>query len=323
MAKFIGRRVPVGVGLEATRGTGVVPTYVLSKTSYGLDDKANKAVSAEGVGSISANGCVSIVTGKFAEGDIEFELGAKSLPVVMSAVLGGAITSAAAGTGYKHTITLAESNQHKTLSLTLDDPNGDVRFTGCMVDTFELSVNMEDIVKASMGIKSRASDDTVYTAVPVCDAKWVGRDLTLKVANDTASLGASTAISVKELTLTINKNTDYDWVLGTLEPEDILNKQITIQGSLTLNYEDRTWRNYMLNGDHKAVGLTLAQSRNLAGDQLPTLYLEFPKVHFSEWESQRDNDSVVGQTINFTALYNITTSKLVSDCYVLNDVASY
>jgi hypothetical protein len=323
MAKFIGRRVPVGVALESTRGTGVAPTYVLAKTNYTLDDKANKAVSGEGIGSISANGNIAVVTGKFSEGNVEFELEAKSLPVILSAVFGGASSPAAAGSGYKHTLTLSESNQHKTLSVSLDDPNGDVIFEGCMVDSFELSIGLEEIVKGTIGLKGRASTDASYTANPVAGYKWVGRDLVFKVGAATTDLAAATALSLKELTLTINKNTDYDWVLGTLEPEDILNKQFTIEGKLTLNYEARTWRNYMLNGTYMAMCIKLVQSRDDAGDQDPTFYLEFPKVHFSEWESQRGNDEIVGQTINFTALYDTTNDRLISDCYIINDVATY
>jgi hypothetical protein len=323
MAKFLGRRVPAGVALEATRGVGVAPAYVLGKTNYSLDDKANKARSGEGFGSISGEGTTSIVVGKFSEGEIEFELGCKVLPVILSAVFGGASVPTAAGSGYKHTLALAENNQHKTLSITLDDPNGDVMFKGCMVDTFEVVVGVEEIVKATLGLKGKASVDSVYSSSLACDYKWVGRDLEFKVAATTAGLAAASAVSLKELTLTVNKNTDYNWVLGTIEPEDINNKQITIQGALTLNYEDRVWRDYMLNGDFKAVSIKLYQTRNAVGDQYPTFYLELPKVDFSEWESQRDNDEIVTQTINFTALYDCTSGKLISDCYVINNVASY
>lgn len=323
MSKFVGRRVPVGIALESNRGVGVAPTYVLAKTNYTLDDKANKAVSGEGIGSISGNGNIAVVTGKFSEGDIEFELGAKSLPAILTAVFGAASTPAPAGSGYKHTQTLSESNQHKTLSISLDDPNGDVQFEGCMVDSFDINIGLEDIVKGTLTLKGRASTDTVYAANPVADYKWVGRDLILKVGAATTDLAAATALSVKELTITINKNTDYDWVLGTLEPEDILNKQFTIEGKLTLNYENRTWRDYMLAGTYRAMGIQLVQTRDDAGDQDPTFYLELPKVHFSEWESQRGNEDIAGQTINFTALYDTANDRLISDCYTINDVVSY
>lgn len=323
MAKFIGRRVAVGVALEGSRGEGGAPTHVVAKTNYTLDDKANKAVSGEGVGSISANGSGAFVTGKFAEGSIDFELGAKSLPVFLSAVFGGEITTVSAGTGEKHTVAFSESNQHKTLAVSLDDPNGDVMFRGASVDSFEVTIAPDSIVSGTLAVKSKASVSTSYTAVPSAEYKWVGRDLTFKVADDTSGLSAATNISTKELSFTVNKNSDYDWMNGTLEPEDIYNKQFTLEGKITLNYEDRTWRDYMLSGDYKAVSIKLEQSRDDAGDQNPTFYLELPKVHFSDWESSRENDDIVGQTLTFTALYDVSTGKVVSDVYVINDETSY
>ena len=192
-----------------------------------------------------------------------------------------------------------------------------------MIDSCEITVSTDEIVKVSTGIKGHVSRDTVYTASPASEFKFVGRDLVFKVAAAIGDLAAASAISLKELTITISKNTDYDWVLGTLEPEDILNKQFTIQCALTLNYEDRTWRDYMLEGTTRAVGIQLFQTRDTVGDQNAEFYLEIPLVDFSEWESDRSNDDIVTQTLNFTALYDIANSRLISDCYVVNTTTSY
>jgi len=155
-------------------------------------------------------------------------------------------------------------------------------------------------------------------------SNFAGRDLVLKIAANTGALGAASALSVKELNVVVNKNTEHDFILGTLEPEDTLNKQITIEGSFTLNYEDRTIRDYMLDGTIRALSIKLLQTRDAAGDQDPEFYLELPTVSFQEWEAERgDNDALLTQTINFTALYDIANSVLISDCYVVNDVASY
>lgn len=324
MAKYIGRREAVGVGLESTRGVGVSASYILGKTSYDLEDKAMKARSGEALGVISGEGSQAIVAQKRAEGSIEFEVGAKSFPIILKSVF-GSLSTASAGTGYKHSISILESNQHPTLSIHLDSPNQDILFEKSMVDTFELNITTEEIVRCNLGLKSLVSVDDSFdnTSVIDTDYKFVGRDLTVKVANDTASLAGASAISVKELNMTINKNTDFDSVLGTLEPEDILNKQMMIQGQLTLNYEDDTWKDYMLGGSYKAISIDLTQTRDSAGDQNPQFYLELPRVDFSEWEAQRANDDIVQQTVNFMALYDIANDRLISDCYVVNDVASY
>jgi hypothetical protein len=322
MAKFIGRRVNIGLGKEAVRGTGVAPSYSIPKGNLTFDAKANKARSGESLGVISGNGNQAIVTGLFAEGAIEGEINAKCFPLILLATFGASAPTSYSG-AYKHTNTLSESNQHQSLSIHQDDPIGDVIFENAMVDSLEITVGMDEIVKFNCGMKAKKAQAGGYTPSYVADYKFVGRDLVFKVAADTASLAAATAVSLKDLKITINKNTDFDWVLGTLEPEDVLNKQITIQGAITLNYEDRTWRDYMLNGDYKAVGIKLTNSRQAVGTTNPELYIELPRVDFSEWESQKGNDDIAGQTINFTALYDITTSKLISDCYVVNDVASY
>lgn len=324
MAKFIGRRVNVGFGKEAVRGTAGTATFTVPKVNYTFDDKANMAVSGESFSNIAGNGNQAVVTARFSEGALEGELNANSFGLLLLSTFGASTVAAYSTSAYKHSFTLNNSNQHTSLTIFTKDPIGDTAFKGCVIDTMELTVTPEEIVSYNVGFKGRKGNDWSWTASYATDYKFVGRDLTFKVANDIASLGAATAISLKELVVTVNKNTDYDFVLGTLEPEDVLNKQITIEGKLTLNYEDRTWRDYMLNGTTKAVGILLTNARQTIGSAgNPAFYLELPKGYFSEWESQRGNEDVVGQTLNFTALYDVTTSKLISDCYVQNTTATY
>lgn len=324
MAKFIGRRVNVGFGKETAHGTAAAATFTVPKVNYTFDDKANMVQSAESFSNISGAGADAFVTGKFSEGELEGEVNANSFGLLLLATLGANTTAAYSTSAYKHTYTLANTNTHTSLTVFTKDPIGDIAFKGCVIDTLEINVKPEEIVGYKAGLKGRKGNDWAWTASYAADYKFVGRDLTFKVAANTGALAASTAISLKELTVTINKNADYDWVLGTLEPEDVLNKQITIKGKLTLNYEDRTWRDYMLNGSTKAVGILLTDTRDTIGSAgNPAFYLELPKCYFSEWESTRGNEDIVGQTLNFTALWDVSTSKMVSDCYVQNTTASY
>jgi hypothetical protein len=323
MGKYIGRLVSIGVAPEATRGVGVAATHSVPVESYDFFDKTNKAVSEERLGSISGNGNQAIVTQQHSEGSIDGEVNLRSFPLFLYSTF-GTLTSAAQGAGFKHTVVLNNTNQSKTLSVHIDEANGDRLIKGAMVDSLEVSVTPENIVKFNAGFKGRKLVDNVFTPAFVADYKVTGRDLTLKVADATTDLAAATAISTKELSLTINKNTEFDFVNGTLEPEDIHNKQITIEGMLTLNYEDNTWRDYMLNGNYKAMSILLVDSRDdLGGGVYPALYLEFPRIDFSQWERPTSNNDIVTQKINFRVLYNITTSKLISDCYVINNVTSY
>lgn len=322
MSKFIGRRVNVGIGKETSRGVGVAAQYAIPKTNITVDDKADKARSGEALGNISGMGNQSIVTARFAEGALEGEVNVNSFGLLMLALFGAETVSTVLA-AQKHTYTLSNTNQHQSLSIHVDDPIGDMLFKLSMIDSLELTITKDDIVKFNTAFKCKKGTDDSYSASFATDYKFVGRDLVFKVAANTGALAAATAVSLKELKITISKNTDFDFILGTLEPEDILNKNITIQGSLTLNYEDRTWRDYMLNGDYKAVGIQLLNSRQTIGTNNPTFYLELPIVDFSEWESQRGNDEIAGQTLNFNALFDITNNKLISDAYIVNNVAAY
>ena len=170
---------------------------------------------------------------------------------MLQAVFGAAISTAAEGADYKHTLSVAESNQHKTFCIQLDDPNGDLMFEGCMVDTFDLTVTLEEIVGFNCGIKAYPSRDSSFdpASLKELDYKFVPRESEFKVAANVAALSGATAICLKDFTLTVNKNVEYDNCLGSLEAQDILNKGMTIQGALTLNYEDRTWRDWPLDRD--------------------------------------------------------------------------
>lgn len=323
MGKYIGRRVDIGVAVEDIRGTAKTAQLAVPKVNYDFFDKVDKAVSEEGLGNIPGFGNQSIVTSKRSEGTIEAEMNARSFPMFMEATF-GALGSAAQGAGYKHTATLLNSNQHPTLSVHISEDNGDRVIRGAMVDNLQFSFSPEGIVMFTCGMKGMALDDDVYSATYAEDYKFVGRDSEVKIAEDTASLAASTAICLKEVTVTINKNTEFDLVTCSLEPEDILNQQMTIEGTLNLNYEDNTYRDYMLAGTYRAMSIKLTDTRDDLGAGLyPEFYLELPRVDFSEWERPTSNNEIVKQTINFRALYDLDTSKLFSSCYMINNVVSY
>lgn len=323
MAKYQGRRVNIGVCKEAVRGAGGTPTRWIPKIDYTLFDKANKATSEESFSNIAGFGGQEIVTQKHSEGELAGEINVKGFPLLMYATF-GSISSAAQNSDYKHTFTVNQSNQHQSLCFTTKEPNGDRKYRNAMIDSMEITINPEEIVKFSCGLKSKVGVDASEVAsYETADYKFVGRDLEFKVANDTSSLGAASALSTKEITVTIQKNTEFDLVNGTLEPEEIHNKQMTIEGSITLNYEDTTWRDYMLNGTYKAMGIKLTNTRDTMGSENPELYIELPRVAFSEWEREIANDDIATQTLNFKGLFDLATGKVFSSVYIVNNVASY
>jgi len=316
----------VGIGKETTRGTALTPTYWMPKTSFTFDNKITQARSGESFGSI-AQVLTAYVTERWAEGDLEGEIRDKSLGLLLLALFGDDTTcsSAAFSGATKHTYTLLNTNQHKSLSIGYVDPIGQLMFALAMINTFTINVTLGEIVTFAANILSKASAEWGgLTPSYVYETRFTHKHLNFYVAPATTDLGDSSyKVNLKALTLTVEKNIERDNILGSLDQEDNLNKQININGSLTLNYEDRTWRDRMLNGNIHAMRIELLNSDRVIGTTNPAFRIDFPKVIFDTWEKAGGLEDIAQQTINFTVYYDLTNSRLWSDCYVVNEIPTY
>jgi len=325
MTLWIGRRIGVGIANEASRGVGVAPSYWVNATSFSFTDVPERALSEAGFGGIWG-GDQAPNTLIHGEGEIEFELDDQSLGAILKSVFGTVNSAIIDTSGYKHTYTLQNDNQHDSITITTTDPIGNLQFELGMIDTFEVTFEPNSIVIARATFMSKGSQETgAHTATYGSTKKWIGRHLTFKLASDTSGLDTASGIDLKSLTLRFEKNAEVQSVLSTVQPIDIVNKRFNVTGELTLNYEDRTWLNYVKNGDYKALRVDLIHD-DLAGSA--TAYYQFrvdlSKVAFDQFDPDFAFDDVVTQSLNFTALYDAGgNDNVVNDCYLINQIASY
>ena len=330
MAKFIGRQQEVGIGREATRGTIVAPTKWIPKTNFSVEDKVSKSRFQGGYGNI-LGGDDAVVSDKYAQGNLEFEVQDDLLALILYGVF-GTLTSAAFNSVYKHTLTIANSVQHTSLSLHMNDPIGaasaptkTVAYARAMVDQFEITSRPGELVMANAAFVAAAHKDwTRQTPSYGTQYKFTHQHASVKVAANLASLDAASKISVQELTLTIKKNVIRENSLGTVQPIDILNRKIEISGKLKLTHEDRTYRDYMLDGTKKSIRISLLNSGVTIGTTNPQMQLDLSVCDFTEWEPAHPLDDISTQEIMFNALYDITNDLLIgANSFVVNSTASY
>lgn len=325
MSLWIGRRMAVGVGNESTRGVGVAPTYWLNAKSFSFTDVPDRALSEAGFGGIWG-GDQSPKTLERAEGEIEFEVDDQSLGSILKAVFGTISSSVTDTSAYTHTYTLQNDNQHDSLTIHTIDPIGQLQFELAMVDSFELTVEPNSIVSATVNFISKGSNDSSgQSASYGATKKWIGRNLQFKVASDTSGLTAASKINLKSLNLRIEKNAEVNATLSTVQPEDIVNKRFNITGEITLNYEDRTWLDYVKNGTYRAMRFDLTHD-DLAGAS--TAYYQFrldlSKCSIEQFDPDFAFDDVVTQQFTFNALFDAGgNDNVVNSCYLINQVASY
>lgn len=328
--KFIGRQQEVGMAREATRGTLVAPAFWIPKTDYTVEDKVEKARFEGSYGNIYG-GDDAIVALKHAEGDLEMEIQDVSMGLLFYSLF-GSLSSAAFQSVLKHTLSIPNSVQHQSLSLFMNDPIGDsdndnltIAYARAMINSFTLNAELGELIRGTFGFMANGhSDFTRQTSTKTAQNKFSHNHLTFKVATNEAGLDAASAVNLQSLTLNINKNVIRENALGTVQPVDILNRKIEITGTIRLLYEDRSYRDFMLNGTKRAVRITLQNTDVTIGSTNPTIQIDLPIVDFDAWEPAHPLDDIAMQEITFTALYDVSNDQLIgANTFVVNEQASY
>lgn len=326
MAKYIGRLVQLGIGKEAVRGAGAAAAYHVPRTDFSFDDKVVKARSVGGLGKISDSE-EAFVTTKYGQGDLGGEIRVDSFGLLLYAMLGTLSTAGPSDSAYTHSFTVSQSNQHQSLSFLVVDSNTTELYKLVMLESLEITVELDEVVKYAASFMSKSAVDS-SSVVPVAavESKFTKKHLSFKIAADISSLSGATAISLKNLTFTINKNVVLDDVLGTAEPEDILNRQLSVEGTFTLLYEDETYKNYMKNNTSRAMEIFFNNTDDTVdgGSTAPSLKIQMPKVDFFDWEPDYSLDEIVSQTVSFKASRDLANAQdIIHLCDLVNSVASY
>ncbi len=323
--KYIGRLVTVGVGRETSRGAGASPVYTIPFATLSFDDKVVQARSTGALGNL-ADSEEAFVTTKYGQGDLDMELRAKSLGLILYALLGTYGVAGPTDSAYTHSFTLAQTNTHQSLSLVVADSNTTELYKLVMIDSLKLNASLDKVVTMALGFLSKCARSTGLTNPAVVhESKWTKKHISVKLADTIGDLAAASAISIKTLNLNINKNTKVDDSLGTAEPEDINNQQLSVEGDLELNYDAETYKGYMLNGTSRAMQIALTNTDDTIGASTrPSLTIQLPKVDFNPWAPDYGLDKLVTQKVSFKASRDVANSQeMIHLCQLVNDVTTY
>lgn len=324
MSKFIGRLVDIGIAKEASRGSAETDVdFYLPKTSLSLDDGIEQVIDESSIGVIEDATNASVVA-KFAEGEIEGNVLDKSFGLILLAALGQVSTSGPSQTTvYTHAFSVLQSAQHPSLTLFLDDPNQDYKYALAVIKSLELDVMLGAYAKYKAAFRSKVGATATLSPSYSAENHFLPQHGSLKTATNLSGLGAASAIDVRSVKLTINKNVEDDRKLGSLDADDILNKQLSVEGTVELVFDDNTFKTEMLADTAKAMRLRLTNSDVTIGSSLnPQLTIDLAKVKFSNFERGYENDGIVTATVDFKGFYSLTDTSLIT-AELINTQASY
>lgn len=323
MAKYIGRQINFGVGIEGTRGTAVAIQHWTPKTDFSFKDTTETIQDESSIGVIT-DSRDSFVVKQFAEGDISGNVEANGIGYYFLGLF-GTVSSAVDTTGaYKHSFTLSETNQGKSLTIGIEEPNsGEFAFALGSIDSMTLTAEEGAQVTFSVTMKAKPGVTAVHTHSYAVDYKLLSRNSIFKTASNLAGLDGASAICLKSFEITFTRNLEDDYCLGSATPQDFIGKQFTIEGSFSLLFENSTFKDYVLGGTKRAVRFDLIDTVTTIGlSSNPTLRIDLPMAALTEWDKTQGNDEVVMQTLTFKGLYSNTDTSSVN-AYLTNTTATY
>lgn len=324
---FIGRQVDVGIGKESVRGTAVVPTFFIPQVSFEFNEQIQQATDGGSVGRIEGS-IDQNVTEQFVEGTLEGIIRAESFGLLLLATMGAVVSnvdSPEAGV-QTHDYTVDNSAQHQSLTIGVDDPNDPKEFALAMITSLSIEAALNEYITFTADIRAKAGVTQSFTpSYTEADERkvFLPQHGTFKTAADLSGLGAAPEIKIRSFTLNIAKNVEDDQVIGNLAPDDILNKQFAVEGTVELLYDDSTFVTDLLADTAKAMRLTLANTDITIGSVTnPTLEIDLARVKFSEVSKPFTNDDLVVQTVSFTAHYDISDAAMIK-VKLINETVSY
>lgn len=327
MGAYIGRLAEVGIEKEASRGAGAAsPGHWLPKVDFSFDDKK---VVARVVGSLGklADSEEAFNVVRFGAGDMIMDLRSQAIGYFLYSLLGTLSTSGPTDSAYTHAFTIDEDNQHQSLVLFVKDPNTTEAYKLVVVNTLEIVAALDETVKANINFLSKKGNTWGSLTPSYTDeSMFVRKHVKVKVAAAIGDLAAASQLSIRNLRLTMGQNAVRDDVLGTVEPEDIFNQQISVEGELTLRYDSETWKQYFTTPTDRAMEIKFENDDETigAGATNPSLTIQLPKVDFFGWDPDYTLDEIVTQTLSFKANYDIAnTQNIIHLCSLVNGKTSY
>lgn len=320
--KIIGRLFSVGIGKEATRGTPASSTdFWIPFSEMAIEEKDTKVIDENSYGVIE-DSIGQTINKQWAEGNFKAPIGDKHFPLILYSLLGSLSTGANAdssGNVKDHTITVAQSAQHQSLTLFLNDPAAsgdaqDYKHALGVITSLEINYEQGKFVEYSASVKAKKGVQANLTPSIASENKFLPQHVTFKMTSALSGLSGASATTIKKFNLKITQNIEDDDVLGSSAPADFLNKQFAIEGTLEAFWDDEAaFKTAALAGTAKAIRIDIKNTDVTIGTSAnPELQIDLAKVIFKDVTRPIKLNDIVRQTLNFKGHYSTGDAKMVT-----------
>lgn len=322
--EFIGREIDFALAVEQTRGTAEASAERnVRKVNCNLIPRAERVVDDSTFGKLEDATNIRTVR-KWNEGDVEGIVHADVLGYYLYNIYGSVASSTVSGDVSEHVFTMDQTIKHPSLTLFVKD--ADVRqekLAGGMITTLELTANTDNFVRYTANFLAMEGEADTST-IPSLETEYdfVGRDITVKMASTEGGLATADALELKDLSLTLNTNAEADFVFGNYSPNNIYNKQFSIEGSFTRNFVDETFKDLYESDDFEYMEITITGEADIGGGNNPSITILLNKVAVQDWSRTSAGDDLSTEDVSFKAFYH-ETDEQASQVTLVNLTDSY
>ena len=314
----------INVGKESTYGTAVAGTTAYEFNSESFTVTPNRVQGAGlRVNSRVARSGRRATTTTQGTGALEVDALTKGMARLLEAALGSGTATLVSGTTYQHNYVLGDTPPSLTIQKTIPRVDGTLdphTFRGCMVNSFDLTVGNDDLVKASFDFDvrdmdtARAFDALTYPTTPSVlnfsqAAVTIGGAVTVPTATALAT-GGTAVTDVRDFSLSVNNNLTTDrfnlGAAGLKAKPSVGLREIT--GSFTAEYTATTYRSAYLADTDLAITVTVTSAEALSSG-FAQLQVVLPVVRLGEGIPQSNNGDIITVEHPFTVLDGLVAAQ--------------
>jgi hypothetical protein len=306
--EHLGRELAVGVAIENVRGTAeATASKWIKKTTASILPQVDKVVDDSAFGRIEDAEEARVVRTWF-EGDMGGVLHADVIGYYLAQMYGEVATTTVTGAVRQHIFTLEQSITHPTLSLFLSDPVKNEVYNGGVVQSLSIEASTDDYVRYSASVLARASASHSDTVDLTADYDFIGKDITVKMADTLGGLAGASALPLKTININWETGAISDWVFGSTAPTHY-NGAFALEFDFTKNYVDNSFETLFKNNSAKYFSISIKGENVLTGSNAPEITLTLYKVKVMDYSVDDASDALREESVTCKAFYSTADSK--------------
>lgn len=321
MSVSTGRKGWVGVAVESAPGTPSNPDRYVPFLECSLMERHTPIgdVSARGIRDEQAD---SQVGKRWGEGNLRINLDPTIAPTYIGAALGTFGSPSDQGSGvYEHTLSRNNSNTPKTLSHIFDRVTDRLLFPYGVVNSLELSFE-DALAEINMNMMSKEPVTSASgTLTTTSGTLFAFRHASIGLGTAISDAEAATPLKIRSFNLTINNNSELQFVAGNRTADSIINKNFQVTGSFRLAFENTTQRDYFTNLTKNALVVTFT-GNGIGGGLSEYVKFRLYKIRVDEHTVDTPIDDYISEEISFVAEYDSDNSATM-DALVQNRTSAY